>query len=106
MPQKNGYIQIEVGNGEDSAVLHFYPPLPDGEPVTFRDADDYLSAEGYLNYDKKALADLLNSDSKESMPIGFSSGLECQERMVIKVSIDKMKATSGTADEYWSLCVL
>lgn len=93
MPQKNGYIQIEVGNGDESAVLHYYPPLPGGEPVTFRDADEYLSFEGYTNYDKKALADILNSDSKESISIGFSSGLECQERMVIKVSIDKMKAT-------------
>ena len=93
MPQKNGYVQIEVGNGEESAVLHFYPPVPGGEPVTFRDADDYLSAEGYVNYDKKALSDLLNTESHGTMPIGFASGLECQERMVIKVSIDKMKAT-------------
>ncbi len=91
MPQINAYIQLEVRT--DETICHIHPAREGGQKLSFKEADDYLRYEGYENYDRKALADYLETDSEETMSVGYAGGLECQERMTVKVSLDRMKAT-------------
>ena len=90
MPQVNAYLQLEVS--KDETLCHIHPPKEGGLRLNFRDVDEYLRSEGYENYDKKALSDMLLSEAEEVISVGFGGGLECQEKMLVKVSLDRMKA--------------
>lgn len=90
MPQQNGYFQIEIV--ENDSICHFYPPSDGGVRFPMKEALEYLTAEGYTDFDMNEFSSKLNSDTEETMYIGIGSGSEFSEYMKVRVSLDRMKA--------------
>ena len=59
MKQKNGFVQIKITNS--IAELYIYPPEDEGLPVTVKDVENYLSKEGFLGWNRKAIDDAIKS---------------------------------------------
>lgn len=90
MPQRNGYIQIEILDSD--SICHFFPPCDGGERLSLKEALEYLSEEGFSEFDMNEFNAKLNSGREEAMNLGFGSGLDFSEYMSVRVSLDRMKA--------------
>lgn len=90
MPQRNGYIQIEILDSD--SICHFYPPCDGGERLSMKEALDYLTEEGFADFDMNEFNQKLNSGKEETMNLGFGNGMDFSEYMKVKISLDRMKA--------------
>ena len=91
MPQKNGYIQVEIKNAE--AICHIFPPEEGGEPIVIAEAEKYLNDHGILAYDKHQFREALAAGKAGTIYLGSCPDVEFSESMITKVSLDKMNVT-------------
>lgn len=87
----NGYIRIEVKNG--AAICHFYAPKGGGKPMLFTEALDFLKSHGITQYDEQKFSEHLALKEDSILNLGPYGGYDFTETMIVKVSLDRMKAT-------------
>ena len=90
MEQRNGYFQIEVA--DDDILCHVHPPVEGGAPINIKESEDFLEAQGFSDYDKRKFRENIVSSRPITFSLGISVGLDFTETMMIRLSLDKMKA--------------
>lgn len=88
MENRNGYF-MPVIKGQ-LLYLRFFPPQEGGEVLEIKEIMQYLSEEGYTEYDIRDLNHAIHSDVPETVMIGNDMGNPFHEKITINVSLDHM----------------
>lgn len=88
MENKNGYFRPVLSEGR--LFLKFFPPQDGGKRLDIKDIIQYLSMQGYNEYDLKMINHAINADKEEVTFIGEDKGLPINESVVINMSTDNM----------------
>lgn len=91
MAQLNGYIRIEIKEGE--ALCHIFPPKEGGEDINFLEMEEFLASHGLREFDKKTFREALSSKKEGTFFLGACPNIEFSESMTTRISLDKMKVT-------------
>lgn len=92
MSGKNSYFQLEIKN--DGTYLKIYPPIDNGQPITYDEISQYLIDKKIFDYNIKDLGQAITNSHKEIVEVKLLSVpiLPESEYVRIKVSSDRMYA--------------